>query len=190
MTSKAVGVPPGGDGVSLTLYIGGAHPTSARATETVEAALESHQWLRGRLRLIDVFDEPRAALGAGVVATPSLLAADGERRLWMIGDFEDKAELEEALNALIARDLAVSQDWITEAELDARPELVKTMSVQPPRGAGQIRLVRIGEGADQVDLQPCGGTHVARTGEIGRVRLGKIEKKGRQNRRVSLHLQD
>ena len=100
----------------------------------------------------------------------------------------DKAALEAELNALIARDLAVSADWISEAELDATPGLVKTMSVAPPRGAGQIRLIRIGQGADQVDLQLCGGTHVARTGEIGRVRFGKIEKKGRQNRRVSLHL--
>ena len=101
---------------------------------------------------------------------------------------EDKEALEEELNALIDRDLAVTEDWISDADLAANPGLVKTMSVAPPRGAGQVRLVRIGEGADQVDLQPCGGTHVARTGEIGRVRLGKIEKKGRQNRRVSIHL--
>ncbi|MFC4671794.1 alanyl-tRNA editing protein [Seohaeicola nanhaiensis] len=101
---------------------------------------------------------------------------------------EDKEALEAALNALIARDLAVGDDWITDAELDANPGLVKTMSVAPPRGAGRVRLVRIGNGDDQVDLQPCGGTHVARTGEIGPARLGKIEKKGRQNRRVYLHL--
>jgi misacylated tRNA(Ala) deacylase len=102
----------------------------------------------------------------------------------------DKDALDEALNDLIARDLPVSDDWITEAELDASPELVKTMSVQPPRGTGRIRLVRIGRTDAQIDLQPCGGTHVARTGEIGRVRLGKIEKKGAQNRRVYLHLDD
>jgi len=103
---------------------------------------------------------------------------------------QDKAALEAQLQALIDRDLPVSEDWITDAELDANPGLVKTMSVSPPRGAGQVRLVRIGQGADQVDLQPCGGTHVASTGEIGRIRLGKIEKKGRQNRRVYLHLDD
>ncbi|KAA9009820.1 alanyl-tRNA editing protein [Histidinibacterium aquaticum] len=101
---------------------------------------------------------------------------------------EDKAELDETLNRLIACDFPVTEEWITEAELDANPGLVKTMSVQPPRGAGRIRLVRIGLGGETVDLQPCGGTHVATTAEIGRVRLGKIEKKGKQNRRVTLLL--
>ena len=101
---------------------------------------------------------------------------------------EDREALEAMLNEFVARDLTVSESWITEAELDANPELVKTMSVQPPRGAGRIRLVRIGEGEGQIDLQPCGGTHVARTGEIGDLRLGKIENKGKQNRRVNITL--
>ena len=91
-----------------------------------------------------------------------------------------------ALNRLIDRDLKVTEDWITDAELEANPGLVKTMSVRPPTGQGRVRLIRIGEGAGQIDLQPCGGTHVARTAEIGRVEIGKIEKKGRQNRRVTL----
>lgn len=101
---------------------------------------------------------------------------------------ENKDEIEETLNSLIACDFRVSDEWITDAELDANPALVKTMSVQPPRGTGKIRLVRIGQGQDTADLQPCGGTHVAWTTEIGQVRLGKIEKKGKQNRRVYLHL--
>ncbi len=101
---------------------------------------------------------------------------------------QDKEALQAALDELIARDLPVSDDWITDDELAANPGLVKTMSVMPPMGAGRVRLIRIGEGADQVDLQPCGGTHVRRTGEIGRVSLGKIEKKGAQNRRVNLLL--
>jgi len=101
---------------------------------------------------------------------------------------EDKQALQDELQALIDRDLPVTETWITEDELDANPGLVKTMSVAPPRGAGRVRLVRIGEGEAQVDLQPCGGTHVARTSEIGKIRIGKIEKKGRQNRRVYVHL--
>ena len=102
---------------------------------------------------------------------------------------EDKAALEDDLNRLIACNMDVTEEWITDAELDAQPDLVKTMSVQPPRGSGRIRLIRIGVGAETADLQPCGGTHVANTEESGKVRLGKIEKKGRQNRRVYLHLE-
>jgi len=101
---------------------------------------------------------------------------------------EDKPALEETLNKLIACDFPVSDEWITEAELAANPGLVKTMSVAPPMGRGRVRLVRIGQGDTTADLQPCGGTHVAWTSEIGTVRLGKIEKKGRQNRRVYLHI--
>lgn len=100
----------------------------------------------------------------------------------------DKAALEAELNALIAADHPVSERWITDAELDANPGLVKTMRVAPPRGAGRVRLVRIGAGERPVDLQPCGGTHVRSTAEIGPVRIGKIEKKGKQNRRVYLWL--
>lgn len=101
---------------------------------------------------------------------------------------DDKEVLNDMLNRLIACKFAVSEEWITEAELDAQPDLVKTMSVAPPRGAGKIRLVRIGVGENTADLQPCGGTHVSNTTEIGTVRIGKIEKKGRQNRRVYLHV--
>lgn len=100
-----------------------------------------------------------------------------------------KEVLQGKLNALIDRDLPVSETWITDQELLENPEIVKTMSVMPPIGQGRVRLVRIGEGANEVDLQPCGGTHVKRTGEIGRVSIGKIEKKGRQNRRVTVVLE-
>lgn len=103
---------------------------------------------------------------------------------------EDREAIESALNALIERDLVVWDQWISDEALAANPALVKTMSVKPPTGSGQVRLVAIGKGANQVDLQPCGGTHVARSSEIGGVRIGKIEKKGRQNRRVNLHLEN
>ena len=101
---------------------------------------------------------------------------------------EDLAGIEDRLNRLIDQDLAVTETWITDEELEANPGLVKTMSVRPPVGQGRVRLVRIGSAETQVDLQPCGGTHVARTSEIGRVALIKVEKKGRQNRRVTLEL--
>jgi misacylated tRNA(Ala) deacylase len=96
----------------------------------------------------------------------------------------DKEELTAALNRLIEGDHPVSYRWIDDAELEAKPDLVRTMSVKPPTGSGQVRLVEIGD----VDLQPCGGTHVARTGEIGRVEVVKIENKGKQNRRVVVAL--
>jgi misacylated tRNA(Ala) deacylase len=111
---------------------------------------------------------------------------DGDGRL----DFDipdsglDKAELTERMNALIARDASVTERWITDEELDANPGLVKTMSVKPPRGSGRVRLVEI----EGIDLQPCGGTHVLRTGEIGSVVVTDIEKKGKQNRRVRISL--
>lgn len=98
----------------------------------------------------------------------------------------DKDRLTEAINRLIAGDYAVAMRWITDAELAAQPDLVRTMSVKPPTGGGRVRLVAIGD----VDLQPCGGTHVARTGEIGRVVIGKIENKGKHNRRIHLLLEN
>jgi misacylated tRNA(Ala) deacylase len=84
---------------------------------------------------------------------------------------------------MVSADHAVTTEWITDEEMLAKADLIKTMKVKPPMGQGRVRLVRIGD----VDLQPCGGTHVARTGEIGALAIGKIEKKGKQNRRVSLH---
>jgi misacylated tRNA(Ala) deacylase len=92
----------------------------------------------------------------------------------------DKDAITAQVNALIAEDHAVTPRWISDEELAAKPELVKTMSVKPPTGHGRVRLIDI----PGRDLQPCGGTHVARTGEIGRVQVVKIEKKGRINRRV------
>ena len=112
---------------------------------------------------------------------------DGEGRL----DFDsgeaivDKAEVEARLNALIASDAEVRTRWISDEELAANPGLVKTMSVKPPTGTGRVRLVEI----VGLDLQPCGGTHVAQTGEIGRASVVGVEKKGRINRRVRIALE-
>jgi len=115
--------------------------------------------------------------------TGGQIAADkGRLDFDMDGAAPDREALTEKLLALIAADDPVTTEWITDEELAARPELVKTMAVKPPTGTGRVRLVRI-EGRD---LQPCGGTHVRRTGEIGQVAVLKIESKGRQNRRVSV----
>ena len=95
----------------------------------------------------------------------------------------DKDKLTADLNALVAADHPVSERWITDAELEANPGLVRTIAVKPPTGTGRVRLVLIGEGGT-VDMQPCGGTHVGRTGEIGPLAVTKIEKKGKLNRRV------
>ncbi len=111
---------------------------------------------------------------------------DGDGRL----DFDipdgglDKADIATKLNAMIATDAEVRYRWISDEELAANPGLVKTMSVKPPTGAGLVRLVEI----VGLDLQPCGGTHVRRTGEIGTAAVTEIEKKGRQNRRVRIAL--
>ena len=103
---------------------------------------------------------------------------------------ENKELIESQLNDLITRDLKITESWITDEELERNPSLVKTMSVKPPTGQGQVRLVRIGTEAEEIDLQPCGGTHVKNTIEIGRIRLGKVENKGKSNRRVHLHLEN
>lgn len=96
----------------------------------------------------------------------------------------DKGKIDEALAAMIAANAEVTSRWITDEELEANPGLVKTMAVKPPMGTGRVRLIEI----KGYDLQPCGGTHVASTGEIGAVQVTQIEKKGKQNRRVRLAL--
>lgn len=115
--------------------------------------------------------------------------SDGTGRL----DFDipeatlDKEELTQKLQDLISGDHAITQEWITDEELESNPGLVKTMSVKPPMGSGRVRLIRIGT---DIDLQPCGGTHVSQTAQIGKAAITKIEKKGRQNRRVRIQLED
>ena len=96
----------------------------------------------------------------------------------------DKDAITAKVAEMIATNATVSSRWITDAELEANPGLVKTMSVKPPMGTGRVRLIEIAG----LDLQPCGGTHVRATGEIGAVRVTQIEKKGKQNRRVRLAL--
>src|SRR5256885_423548 len=116
--------------------------------------------------------------GGNIVADKARLDFDIELSLL------DAARIESETNALIASGLATESVWITDAELDAQPELVKTMSVQPPRGAGRVRLLRI----PGIDLQPCGGTHVANIAEIGAIRVLRIPSEGKHNKRVEIAL--
>jgi misacylated tRNA(Ala) deacylase len=117
--------------------------------------------------------------------TGGQVAADKSRLDFNLGsEIPTREDITAEINRLIARDSSVTARWITDEELAARPELVKTMSVRPPSGAGHVRLLEI----DSVDLQACGGTHVARTGEIGRVECVKVENKGKMNRRFIITL--
>lgn len=112
--------------------------------------------------------------------TGGQIGADRSRLDFDTQEDIDPARVNEALKALVAADVAVSSRWIAEEELDRQPELVRTLSVQPPRGAGRIRLLDVAG----IDLQPCGGTHVRSTGEVGPLIVTKVENKGRHNKRV------
>jgi misacylated tRNA(Ala) deacylase len=120
----------------------------------------------------------------GAAVTGGSVGAERSRLDFDLPNPPPKEDVEAGLNALIAADHPVHLEWVSESVLDENPTLVRTMSVQPPRGTGRLRLVRIGPEDAPVDLQPCGGTHVSRTGEIGRIAVVKIENKGKQNRRI------
>jgi misacylated tRNA(Ala) deacylase len=148
--------------------------------ETVKAVIDwqrrhRHMRIHTGLHLLSVV-LPYPVTGGSIGADEGRLDFDIE------GEVPAKEEIEEKLNALVAAGHPVSDQWISDEELLANPGMVKTMKVKPPMGTGRVRLVRIGD----IDLQPCGGTHVRSTSEIGRLVIGKIESKGRQNRRVRI----
>ena len=120
---------------------------------------------------------PAGVTGGGLTDTKARLD-------FCLGDapLPDKQELTGKLNCLINKNMPVSIEILDEKVLDEQPELVRTMSVQPPRGTGQLRMIRI----QDTDFQPCGGTHVRSTAEIGRVRIAKVESKGKNNKRVQI----
>ena len=122
---------------------------------------------------------PYNVTGGQISATKSRLDFNAENKI-------EKEEIEDKINQLVIDDHEISYQWITNEELDNKPELVRTMSVKPPRNINKIRLVKIGN----IDLQPCGGTHVNSTKEIGKIKIGKIENKGKMNRRVNLLIND
>ena len=151
-----------------------------RVGETVTAILDwerrhRHMRMHTCLHLL-------CSLVTGSVTGGALGEAKGRLDFDLPNTAVDKEKLTADLNRLVAEDHPVRSRWITDDELAANPGLVRTMSVKPPTGSGKVRLLEI----DGVDLQPCGGTHVARTGEIGQVAVGKIENKGRQNRRINI----
>lgn len=121
--------------------------------------------------------------------TGSSITEDGGRIDFDIpeGQIPDRDALAAKINGWISEGHPISAKWISEEELDANPQLVRTLFVKPPRGAGQIRLVLIGENG-KVDMQPCGGTHVKNTSEIGEIAVDKIQNKGKINRRIRLVL--
>ncbi|MDE2029934.1 MAG: alanyl-tRNA editing protein [Alphaproteobacteria bacterium] len=137
----------------------------------------AHMRMHSCMHLLSALLRDAAVTGGQVGAEKSRLDFD------MPSGQVDKDALTAELNRLIAEDHMLAQRWITDEELEAQPELVRTMSVKPPMGHGRVRLIAIG---DNIDLQPCGGTHIARTGEIGAVEVAKIENKGKQNRRVTV----
>ncbi|PWW04230.1 Ala-tRNA(Pro) hydrolase [Hoeflea marina] len=117
--------------------------------------------------------------------TGASVSEDDSRVDFDMAETIDKAEVTEKLMQLVRADHPVSIEWIADADLDANPGLVKSKNVRPPRGTGRLRLVCIGE-ASSVDSQPCGGTHVRSTAEVGEIHIGKIEKKGKENRRFRI----
>ena len=151
--------------------------------DTVQASLDWDRRYR-HMRMHTAMHLLGAVLRYGV--TGGNISAEKSRLDFDMEDTVDKEAVGAALAALVAEDHPVSCRWITDEELDAQPDLVRTMSVQPPRGKGKVRLLDIAG----VDLQPCGGTHLRSTSEVGKVRIGKVEKKGKRNRRVNIHLDD
>ncbi len=152
------------------------------AGTTVEAEIDWDR--RHKLMRMHTAMHLLCSLIKGAAVTGGSVGADRSRLDFDLPNPPPKEQIEAGLNALIEADHPVHIEWVEESVLDANPDLVRTMSVAPPRGTGRLRLMRIGADDTLVDLQPCGGTHVARTGEIGRVSVVKIENKGKQNRRI------
>ena len=172
-----------GDGDTI-LHVPAAGSALPERGMRVEAVLDwdrrfAHMRMHTAMHLL-------CSLIKGAAVTGGQVGADKSRLDFDLPNPPAKEEVEAGLNALIQADHPVHIQWVAESVLDSDPGLVRTMSVQPPRGTGRLRLMRIGDGP--VDLQPCGGTHVARTGEIGPVRVLKIENKGKQNRRITIAL--
>jgi misacylated tRNA(Ala) deacylase len=171
-----------GDGPDGVLHITGAGVASPEVGEMVTIEID---WARryALMRLHTALHVMSCVVVAPVTGgniSPDKARLDFDIDMSLL----DGARVERETNALIARGVETETVWITDAELDARPELIKTMSVQPPRGAGRVRLLRIPD----IDLQPCGGTHVRNIAEIGAIRVLRIRSEGKRNKRVEIAL--
>lgn len=167
----------------LILHVPGDGGSAPAVGQAVHVAIDWERRYR-HMRMHTAMHLLGSILQYGV--TGGNIGIDKSRLDFDMEDTVDKEMVADAMRQLVAAGHAVSCRWISDEELDANPELVRTMSVQPPRGKGKVRLLEI----EGVDLQPCGGTHVKSTAEVGAVRIGKVEKKGRRNRRVNIHLDD
>jgi misacylated tRNA(Ala) deacylase len=171
-----------GEGLDSVVHIPAAGAALPEAGETVQLEID---WARryALMRLHTALHVMSCVVVAPVTGgniSPDKARLDFDIDMSLL----DAQKIEEGTNALIARGVPTETVWITDAELDARPELVKTMSVQPPRGAGRVRLLSI----PGIDLQPCGGTHVKNIAEIGGIEVLKIRSEGKRNRRVEIVL--
>ena len=161
--------------------------TAASGAVLEVADTRKHKALPGAIAHVPAAGADLSAFTRGTVVTARVNAARREaHRRFHTAEPLDKEVLSAGIARLVARAHAVTHRWISEAELDANPQLVRSMSVQPPRGLGRVRVLNI----EGVDLQPCGGTHVANTAEVGAVIVTKIEKKSAMTRRVVLGFAD
>ncbi|MFS8087429.1 MAG: alanyl-tRNA editing protein, partial [Acidobacteriota bacterium] len=167
-----------GEGPEIVIHVPAPGARTPAAGEAVTAAID---WTR-RYRLMRFHTALHllCSIVPGGVTGGSIGEAKARLDFDVATDSLDREAIEARLNALIAAAHPVASRWIADEELAARPELVRTMSVKPPAGQGRVRLLDI----EGVDLQPCGGTHVKNTAEIGWIAVTKIENKGRQNRRI------
>ena len=181
-TTVAIADARKGDGLDDVLHVPAPGSAAPAVGERVTAEIDWDR--RYRLMRMHTCLHLLCAVIPGAVTGGQISDGKGRLDFDVPGEALDKDAITTKLNALIAADHAVSPRWITDEELAAKPDLVRTMSVKPPTGYGRVRLLDIAG----VDLQPCGGTHIRHTAEIGRVEVTKIENKGKQNRRVNLAL--
>lgn len=168
------------DGAGRIVHLVAADTALPAAGTPVRLAIDWER--RHRLMRMHTCLHVLTALVPGPVNGGAVREDSGRLDFDLQGERLDRAEIEARLIELIRAGAPVRTEWVTDEELRDRPELVKTMSVKPPSGFGRVRLLRI----EGIDLQACGGTHVADIAEIGPVAVTKIESKGRQNRRVSV----